>query len=106
MTSDSEWSRDNGGVRSTWDVEGCGPHSGGMKGRNLGIVMASGHGWTRGWLRRKEQLRGVISAPKACAEMRAMAHFKGRKAKAIERAGTKAQRRNHRGSRVPQVSWI
>ena len=96
-------------------MEGCGPP--GMwrdpvhtvevrKEQCLGIVMAGGHGSTRGWLRRKEQLRGVISALRPCTEMRTMAHFKGRKAEVIEKARTKVQRRNHCGRRVPQASWI
>lgn len=42
----------------------------------LGIVMADGDDLTRGWLRRKEQLREVISLPETCAEIWTRAHFK------------------------------
>lgn len=104
MTSDSEWFR---------NVEGCGPpgmwrgvvHMAGVR-KEFGDCNGSWPWLSQRLAEKERRLRGVISAPRACTEMRTMAHFKGKKAEAIERAGTKAQRRNHHGSRVPQASWI
>lgn len=64
-------------------VQGCGgvwptlPEV--RKEEGLGIVMADGGDMTRGWLRRKGQLGELISPVKACAEMRTVAQFMGRK---------------------------
>lgn len=95
-----------GGVRSTWDVEGRGPYGRGKEETVFGDCNGSWPWLSQRLAEKERRLRGVISALRACPEMRTMAHFKRKKAEAIERAGTKAQRRNHQGSRVPQASWI